>query len=219
MCATLTVSWVCLPPELEKSSIASPVCSSLGNESFSLFYVVVIIIINHFPSIMCGVFDVEMEHGLFPPHRPHSEGACLLPGPEGQGVPCQFHPLTAPCSPPGFSPSPCLKLGWTCQWWWLWKKSPGLCFLGCLLHDACFLSVVLWLVVPLLSCEKGSVLWEKEARRASLPLAKLLIFHGSSCASPSSFLIAGKSHLIHFHVSTISEKVGKISIAAVFSRN
>lgn len=29
--ATLMVIWVCLPPELEKSSIASPMCSSLGN--------------------------------------------------------------------------------------------------------------------------------------------------------------------------------------------
>lgn len=34
-------------------------------------------------SNMCGVFDVEMEHGLFPPHRPHGEGACLLSRPKG----------------------------------------------------------------------------------------------------------------------------------------
>lgn len=89
MYATLIISWVCLPPELEKSSIASPVCSSLGNESFSLFY---IIINDQFPSIMCGVFDVETEHGLFTPHRPHSEGSCLLPRAEG----CPTSPILQP---------------------------------------------------------------------------------------------------------------------------
>lgn len=132
MYATLMISWVRLPPELEKSSIASPVCSSLGKESFSLFY---IIINDQFPSIMCGVFDVETEHGLFPPHRPHSEGSSLLPRPKGRGVPHQSHPSAAL----GFSPSPCPKLGRRCRWWWLCKKSPGLHFLGCLLHDVFFI--------------------------------------------------------------------------------
>lgn len=131
------ISWVCLPPEI-KSSIASLVCSGLGNESFSLFYMISIIINNNFPSTVCEIFDVEMEHGLFPPHRPHSEGACLLPRLEGQGVPHQSRPSASRSSPLGFSLLPHLKLGWRCQRWWLWKKSPGLRFLGCLLHDAYF---------------------------------------------------------------------------------
>jgi len=191
MCATLRISWVCFPPELEKNNIASPVCSSLGNESFSLFC---IIIINHFPSVMCGVLDVEMKHGLFPPHRPHSKGACLLPGPKGQGVSRRSCPSAAPHSPPGFLLSPCLswfqlrhcfRLGQRCQQWWLWKKSPGLHFLGCLLHNTFFFSsVVLWLAVPLLSCEKGSVPGRR--RGHPFPLVQLLIFHRSSCASLSS---------------------------------
>lgn len=33
------------------------------------------------------------------------------------------------------------------------------------------------------------------------------------------FQLGGKSHLIHFHVSTVSEKAGRISTAAVFARN
>lgn len=66
------ISWICLPPELEKSVTVSSLCSSLGNGSFSLFYIIVVIILIYFINLLLfslsyGGGSVEMEHGLFSP--------------------------------------------------------------------------------------------------------------------------------------------------------